>query len=179
MKRIIPILILASLIFSCSNIKNKEASEELSVLRTQLDSLKSSRTANDMTRQIKTFLTFQKEDAEDAMNFYVRLFNNSRIIDIKRWGKEESGKEGTIMLATFSLNGNLFMCSDSPPIHDWDFTPGVSNWVDCKSDEEIERLYSELSVDANVIFPLDSYSFSPKFAFLEDKFGVSWQLNLN
>ncbi len=79
------------------------------------------------------------------MNFYIELFDNSKIINIKRWGKEGAGKEGTIMHATFSLNKKLFMCSDSPPIHDWDFTPAVSNYVECKNENELELLFTKLS----------------------------------
>jgi len=132
----------------------------------------------DMTRQIATFLTFQKGDAEQAMNLYMELFENSSIVDVKRWGAGAPGKEGSIMHATFKLNGNLFMCSDSPAIHDWDFTPAVSNYVDCEDEDELERLFKALSKDGKIMMPLNNYGFSQKFGFVEDKFGVSWQLNL-
>ena len=117
MKRITSILFLALLTYSCSDFnQNNEKSEELIQLRAELDSLNKLKTENPYDRkgQIATFLTFQKEDAEQAMNFYVELFDNSKIVNLKRWGKEEPGKEGTIMHATFNLNGKLFMCSDSP-----------------------------------------------------------------
>lgn len=128
--------------------------------------------------QIATFLTFQDNNAENAMNFYVELFDNSRIIEIKRWGEDASNKEEMIMLASFELNGNLFMCSDSPPIHDWGFTPAVSNYIECKNDGELVRLFTELSKNGKVMMPLNNYGFSKKFGFVEDQFGVSWQLNL-
>ncbi|NER12107.1 VOC family protein [Leptobacterium flavescens] len=131
-----------------------------------------------MEGQITTFLTFQKEDAEQAMNFYVELFSNSKIIDLQRWGKEGPAKEGTIMLATFSLNGKLFKCSDSPPVHDWDFTPAVSNYVECTDENELQRLFANLSENGAVMLPPDNYGWSQKFAFVQDRFGVSWQLNL-
>jgi len=131
-----------------------------------------------MTGQIATFLTFQKEDAEEAMNFYIGLFDSSNIVDLKRWTKEGPGKEGTIMHATFNLNGKLFMCSDSPAIHAWDFTPAVSNYVECVDDSEIDQLFAKLSENGKVMMPLDNYGFSQKFGFVEDRFGVSWQLNL-
>ncbi|NRA94069.1 MAG: VOC family protein [Psychroserpens sp.] len=128
--------------------------------------------------EIATFLTFQKENAEQAMNFYVETFDNSKIEDIKRWGKEAPGKEGTIMHATFNLNGRLFMCSDSPPIHEWGFTPAVSNYVECRDSTEINRLFTKLSENGQVMMPLNNYGFSNMFGFVEDQFGVSWQLNL-
>ncbi|MEM0939871.1 MAG: VOC family protein [Bacteroidota bacterium] len=99
------------------------------------------------------------------MNFFV---NRSYV---QRYRKDGPAKEGGILLATFELNGSRFACSDSYIKHEWTFTPGISNWVDCKSDQEIENLYSKLSVNGNVIFPLDSYSFSPKFAFLKTDSG--------
>lgn len=176
MRRITSILFLALLTFSCSDLKQKE----LTQLRAELDSLKKEKSErpNDIKGEIATFLTFQKEDAEEAMNFYIELFDNSGIVSVKRWGKEGPGKEGTIMHATFKLNGSLFMCSDSPPIHDWDFTPGVSNYVECKNDRELEHLFTKLSENGKVMMPLNNYGFSQKFGFVADRFGVSWQLNL-
>ena len=132
----------------------------------------------DMNQKIIPFLTFQKNDAEQAMNLYVNLFENSQIVDIQRWGAEGPGKEGTIMRALFELNGQTFLCSDSPPVHDWDFTPAVSNYVECEDEEEIERLFSNLSDNGQVAMPLNDYGFSQKFGWVIDRFGVSWQLNL-
>jgi len=129
-------------------------------------------------QRITPFLTFQNNDAEDAMNFYISLFDNSKVISMQRWGKDEPGKEGTIMHATFELDGQTFMCSDSPPIHNWNFTPAVSNYVECKNEEEIDRLFSKLSENGEVAMPLNNYGFSQKFAWVVDRFGVSWQLNL-
>ena len=131
-----------------------------------------------MNQKIITFLTFQKEDAEQAMNFYVGLFDNSKIVNLKRWGKEGPGKEGRIMHATFNLNGKLFMCSDSPPIHNWDFTPAVSNFVECEDESELKGLFTKLSENGEVAMPLDNYGFSQKFGWVVDQFGVSWQSNL-
>jgi predicted 3-demethylubiquinone-9 3-methyltransferase (glyoxalase superfamily) len=144
------------------------------------DSIKSMVTKNryTMNQKIVTSLTFQDNNAEQAMSFYVELFDNSRVIDVHRWGKEGPGKEGTVMQAVFELNGQKFMCSDSPPIHNWDFTPAVSNYVECESEEEMERLFSKLSENGAVAMPLDNYGFSQKFGWVIDRFGVSWQLNL-
>lgn len=132
----------------------------------------------EIKQQLSVSLTFQKNDAEEAMNFYVSLFENSKVFDIHRWGKEGPGKEGTIMMATFELNGMRFICSDSPPVHDWDFSPAVSIYFECESEEEIERLFSKLSENGAVAMPLNNYGFSQKFGWVVDRFGVSWQLNL-
>ena len=112
------------------------------------------------------------------MNFYVGLFENSSIIDVQRYGKDGPAKEGTIMMATFKLNGSKFACSDSYIKHEWNFTPGVSIFVECKTNNEIDRLFEKLSENGEILLPLDNYGWSSKFAFIEDKFGVSWQLNL-
>ena len=181
MKKITTILFLVLLVCNCSEVKqNNEKSEELIYLRAELDSLKKLKTENlnDVNGQIATFLTFQKENAEQAMNFYLSLFDNSEVVKLIRWGKEGPGKEGTIMHATFHLNGQQFMCSDSPAIHDWDFTPAVSNYVECKDENELKRLFKKLSENGNIMMPLNNYGFSQKFGFVEDKFGISWQLNL-
>lgn len=176
MKKLTSILILCITIYSCSDYKqNEKVNNELNLLRTELDSLKK---LNTVENQIATFLTFQKENAEQAMNFYVELFDNSKIINIKRWGKDGPGKEGTIMHATFNLNGKLFMCSDSPAIHDWDFTPAVSNYVECVNTKQLEHFFTKLSDNGKVMMPLGNYGFSQKFGFVVDQFGVSWQLNL-
>lgn len=131
-----------------------------------------------MKQQITTFLTFQKNNAEEAMNFYVDLFDNSKVIDIQRYDKNGQGKEGTVVKAIFELNGTRFVCSDSFIQHDWDFTPAVSSWVECGSKEELERLYKALAEKGDIKMPKDNYGFSQQFAFVEDRFGVSWQLNL-
>lgn len=131
-----------------------------------------------MKNQMITSLTFQDKNAEKAMNFYVKLFDNSKIIEVKRWGKEGPVEEGTIMQATFELDGNLFMCSDSPPVHDWDFSPAVSKFIQCEDESELEHLFSKLSENGKVTMPLNNYGFSQKFGWVIDQFGVSWQLNL-
>ena len=131
-----------------------------------------------MKQQMIRSLTFQNNQAEAAMNFYVALFENSTIINIKRWTKGGPVEEGKIMQATFELDGNLFMCSDSLPVHDWDFSPAFSNYLECENEEEIERLFSKLSKNGTVMMPLDNYGFSQKFGWIVDQFGVSWQLNI-
>jgi len=131
-----------------------------------------------MKKPMMTSLTFQDNNAENAMNFYVELFDNSEIIQVQRWGKDGPVEEGKIMHATFTLDGNLFMCSDSPSVHDWGFTPAVSTYLECENETKLERLFLKLSENGNVAMPLNDYGFSQKFAWVIDPFGVSWQLNL-
>lgn len=183
MNKIIQILILLSLLgVSCSDSKQeKDKVLEMEKLKTENDSLKTIVLKNKtiMKKQMIRSLTFQDGNAEKAMNFYVELFSNSKVINITRWGKGAPTEEGKIMQATFELDGNLFMCSDSPPIHAWNFTPAVSNYIECENETEIETLFSKLSANGKVMMELANYGFSEKFAFIEDQFGVSWQLNLN
>jgi predicted 3-demethylubiquinone-9 3-methyltransferase (glyoxalase superfamily) len=128
--------------------------------------------------KITTFLMFDGK-AEQAMNFYVSLFENSRIIHITRYGKEGPGIEGSVMHAIFSLGGQQFMAIDSNAKHDFTFTPAISLYVRCDTEEEIARLYKDLSEGGAKLMPLDSYPFSDRFAWVNDRFGVSWQLDLS
>lgn len=172
MKFYTTILSLIMLTLSCSSIKN-ESVKNIKGTHIELAD------ANNTKEQISTFLTFQNGEAEQAMNFYISLFENSKIINVKRWGADGPSLEGKIMHATFSLNGSTFMCSDSPPIHEWGFTPAVSNYVECIDENHLQNLFTKLSEDGQVMMPLDNYGFSQKFGFLVDQFGVSWQLNLD
>lgn len=181
MKRIIPILFFSIAILSCSNSKQtREQQKELEKLRTELKDLRASvaKKTIETKNQLSTFLTFQENNAEEAMNFYIGLFENSRIIDIQRHEKGGPAKEGTLFYAKFELNGSQYMCSDSYMKHEWDFSPAVSNFVECKSEKELNTLFSKLSENGKIMMPLDNYGFSQKFGFIEDRFGVSWQLNL-
>jgi predicted 3-demethylubiquinone-9 3-methyltransferase (glyoxalase superfamily) len=127
--------------------------------------------------KITTFLMFDGK-AEEAMNFYTSLFDQSEIISIQRYGANEAGAEGTVRHATFSLNGQVFMCIDSNVKHEFTFTPAMSLYVTCDTEEEIDRLFEKLSQDGTVLMPVAAYPFSKKFGWVTDKFGVSWQLNL-
>ena len=128
-------------------------------------------------QKICTFLMFSGK-AEDAMNFYTSLFDRSEIINITRYGANEAGKEGTVFHATFSLNGQEFMCIDSSVEHGFTFTPAISLYVRCDTQAEIDKLFDKLSQDGKVLMPLSAYPFSERFAWIEDKYGVSWQLGL-
>ena len=179
MKKIISILTVSSLIFmSCTD--SKDILEKVEKLQVANDSLINVLEMNNVAKknQITPFLTFQDNNAETAMNFYIELFDNSKVVNIQRWGKDAPVEEGKILHATFSLNGKMFMFSDSPPIHEWGFTPAVSNYIDCENETELVNLFSKLSENGKIMMPLDNYGFSQKFGFVEDQFGVSWQLNL-
>nr|WP_295932054.1 VOC family protein [uncultured Dyadobacter sp.] len=133
---------------------------------------------NDMKNQITTFLTFQENDAEEAMKFYVGLFDNSKILDLQRHGAGGPAKEGSILVARFELNGRQFICSDSYIKHGWTFSPAISLFVECRTESELETLFRNLADNGKVFMPLDNYGFSRKFGWVGDKFGVTWQLNL-
>lgn len=112
------------------------------------------------------------------MNLYVSLFPNSEIIDIVRYGPGDAGPEGSVMRASFSVGGQTVLCTDSVVQHAFTFTPAFSLLVECESEEEIRRLSSALAEGGGTLMPLDSYGFSRLFAWLNDRFGVSWQLTL-
>jgi predicted 3-demethylubiquinone-9 3-methyltransferase (glyoxalase superfamily) len=128
-------------------------------------------------QKIKTFLMFDGK-AEEAINYYLSVFDQAEILSIHRYGANEAGAKGTVSHATFSLSGQVFMCMDSNVKHDFTFTPSISLYVACATEEEINRLFEKLSQDGNVFMPLTTYPFSEKFGWVADKYGVSWQLNL-
>ena len=130
-----------------------------------------------MATKITPFLMFEGK-AEEAMNFYVSLFENSRVTSIKRYGPGEAGAEGSVMQAAFSVAGQTVMCIDSPMKHNFTFTPSISLFVDCGSEAEIDKLFAKLSESGQVMMPPGDYGFSRKFAWVSDRFGVPWQLNL-
>jgi predicted 3-demethylubiquinone-9 3-methyltransferase (glyoxalase superfamily) len=129
-----------------------------------------------MATTVTTHLMFEGA-AEEAMNVYVSLFPDSEITGIERYGASE-GPEGKVKVATFTLAGRTFMCIDSPVKHDFTFTPAMSVFVDFDSQAELDDVFNQLSTRGSVLMPLDNYGFSRRFGWLQDRFGVSWQLNL-
>lgn len=127
--------------------------------------------------KVTPFLMFEG-NAEEAMNYYTSLIERSKITNIVRYGANESGTEGSVMQATFTLKDQEFMCIDSNVKHQFTFTPSFSIFLTCDSEEEIDRLYSSLTDGGQVMMPLGDYFFSKKFGWVSDKFGVSWQLTL-
>lgn len=128
--------------------------------------------------EVKPFLMFSGQ-AEEAMNFYVNLFDNSKIIESTIYGRDEAGKAGLVRQAVFSLNGQEIMCIDSPIKHEFGFTPAISLYVTWFDEERMVRCYKRIADGGHVLMPLDKYDFSLKFAWIQDKFGVSWQFNLS
>ena len=129
-----------------------------------------------MAKSITTFLMFNG-CAEQAINFYVSLFTHSKIDLIERYSDDEGGEEGTVKFARIIINGLTLMCIDSNQKHDFKFTPSISLFVDCLSQIEIEHLYKSFMEEGKALMPLDDYGFSEQFAWVTDRFGVSWQLN--
>jgi predicted 3-demethylubiquinone-9 3-methyltransferase (glyoxalase superfamily) len=117
-------------------------------------------------------------NAEKAMKFYVSLFPDAEVLDVVRYGPNEPGVEGSTKKGRVSIGGQSIIFIDSTVKHDFSFTPAFSFFVECKSDEEIGYLHSELSAGGTVFMPLGDHGFSRKFAWIGDQFGVSWQLNL-
>ena len=130
-----------------------------------------------MARSITPFLMFDGV-AEDAMNFYVSLFKGSEIVHIDRYGPGEPGKDGSVKTANFVLAGQQLMCIDSPAKHDFSFTPSMSLFVNCEDEDEIREAFLQLSSGGSELMPLGDYGFSKQFCWLNDRYGVSWQLNL-
>jgi len=125
------------------------------------------------------FLMFQNADAEEAMTFYTSIIEDSEITSINRYGAEGPGEEGTVMTATFTIKGQEFMCIDSHIKHGFTFTPAFSIFLDCSSEEEIDSLYEKLLDGGSALMPLGNYGFSQKFGWVNDCFGVSWQMTLD
>jgi predicted 3-demethylubiquinone-9 3-methyltransferase (glyoxalase superfamily) len=130
-----------------------------------------------MTQSITTFLMFEGR-AEEAMRLYLSLFPNSEIVQMRKYGPEGPGPDGSIMHAIFALNGQPVMISDSFVKHAFTFTPSTSFFVQCDDTAEHERLFGALSEGGQVMMPPGNYGFSQHFAWCSDRFGVSWQLNL-
>lgn len=126
----------------------------------------------------KPFLMFQGGTAHAALDLYLATFPDSGIVRVVHWAQGEAGPVGTIKIAVFTICGQEFMCSDSPVKHDFEFTPSSSTFVDFDSVEELERVFSVLSEGGKILMPLDNYGFSQRFGWVNDRFGVSWQLNL-
>lgn len=128
-----------------------------------------------------TFLMFVGDNfgkAEEAIKFYTSLLPNSEIkkIDYFKEG-EPGGKEGVVKHATFTIDKQEYMAIDSLG-HEFTFTPATSIYVNCDSEDEINNLYTKLLDGGKAMMPIDNYGFSKKFAWIADKYGLSWQLNL-
>ncbi|MET0294907.1 MAG: VOC family protein [Phenylobacterium sp.] len=131
-----------------------------------------------MTQSVNTFLMFQDGRAEEAITFYVSLIEGSEIISLVRYGPEGPGAEGSVFQAAFRLAGHACRAFDSPVKHAFEFTPSTSIFIDCDSEAEVNRLFAALSDGGQVMMPVGDYGFSRRFGWTNDRFGVSWQINM-
>ncbi len=116
--------------------------------------------------------------ADEAIRWYASLIADSQIAAVDRYGPNEHEPEGFVRMARFTLAGRSYMAIDSAGPHKFTFTPAISIFVNCESEAELEKLYEAFSAGGEALMPLDNYGFSRKFAWVQDRFGVSWQLNL-
>jgi predicted 3-demethylubiquinone-9 3-methyltransferase (glyoxalase superfamily) len=141
------------------------------------------------TQKLTLFLAF-RGDAEDAVEFYTSLFKDSEMVQIVRARPEDPGwVDGTLQHAIFTLAGQQFMCVNIPPPdnhlykiapwHEFNFNPGMTIYVHANTEDEFDRLYEALSEKGEIYLPAASYGFSPKFAWLNDRYGISWRINLS
>ena len=123
------------------------------------------------------FLMFEGR-AEEALTFYCKTIPGSRIVEVDRYDAGQPGPEGSIKLARAEIAGLEVLASDSYVKHAFTFTPSISLFVTCTSEDEQSRIVKDLGEGGGVLMPLDNYGFSRRFAWLNDRFGVSWQINL-
>jgi predicted 3-demethylubiquinone-9 3-methyltransferase (glyoxalase superfamily) len=114
-------------------------------------------------QKITPFLWFDGK-AEEAMNFYVSIFKNSKIGNVIRYGEAGPGPRGTVMSATFTLEGQEFFALNGGP--QFSFTPAISFFVNCETQREVDELWEKLSAGGE----------KSRCGWLKDKYGLSWQI---
>jgi predicted 3-demethylubiquinone-9 3-methyltransferase (glyoxalase superfamily) len=114
-------------------------------------------------QKITPFLWFDG-DAEEAMNFYVSIFKNAKIVNVTRYGETGPGPEGMVMTATFQLDGQEFIALNGGP--QFKFTEAISFLVNCETQEEVDDLWEKLSEGGK----------KERCGWLKDKYGLSWQI---
>ena len=114
-------------------------------------------------QKISPFLWFDHQ-AEEAVNFYVSIFKNSKIVTTSRYGDEGPGPKGTVMVVRFQLEGQEFMALNGGP--QFTFSPAISFVVHCKNQSEVDELWEKLSAGGA----------KHQCGWLQDRFGVSWQV---
>ncbi|HEV7766055.1 MAG TPA: VOC family protein [Thermoanaerobaculia bacterium] len=115
-------------------------------------------------QKITPFLWFN-DQAEEAMNFYVSIFKNSKIGNVTRYGDAGPGPKGGVMSATFELDGEELYALNGGPM--FKFTPAISFFVSCETQEEVDELWDKL---------LDGGGMPNQCGWLQDKFALSWQI---
>ena len=114
-------------------------------------------------QKITPFLWFDGH-AEEAMNFYVSIFKNSKVGRVTRYAEGGPGPKGTVMSATFQLDGQEFMALNGGPL--FSFTPAISFFVNCETQEEVDELWEKLSAGGK----------KERCGWLKDRYGLSWQI---
>jgi predicted 3-demethylubiquinone-9 3-methyltransferase (glyoxalase superfamily) len=114
-------------------------------------------------QKITPFLWFD-DKAEEAMNFYVSIFRNSKRGRISRYGDAGPGPKGTVMVATFQLEGQDFIALNGGP--HFKFTEAISLVVNCETQDEVDAFWDKLSEGGS----------KGQCGWLKDKFGLSWQI---
>jgi predicted 3-demethylubiquinone-9 3-methyltransferase (glyoxalase superfamily) len=114
-------------------------------------------------QKITPFLWFD-DRAEEAMNFYVSIFKNSKVGRVTRYGDGGPGPKGTVMSATFQLDGQEFFALNGGPL--FKFTEAISFFVNCETQQEVDELWEKLSAGGE----------KSRCGWLKDKYGLSWQI---
>jgi len=114
-------------------------------------------------QKITPFLWFN-DQAEEAMNFYTAIFKNSKIGSVSRYGEGGPGPQGSVMTATFQLDGQEFMALNGGP--EFPFTEAISLFVNCETQAEVDELWAKLSEGGE----------KGRCGWLKDKYGLSWQI---
>ena len=124
---------------------------------------------------ITPFIWFDHQ-AEEVASFYTSIFRDGEILEIKHYGKDAREPEGTVLSVTMRLAGREFVAMNGGPY--FSLTPAISFYVDCETEEEQKALWDMLSEQGIVLMDLGPYEFSESFGWVQDRYGVSWQLNL-
>ncbi len=131
-------------------------------------------------QKITPFLWFDN-NAEEAVNFYTSLFDDSKILNITRYneaGAKASGqKAGSAMTVAFKLEGQNFTALNGGPYYK--LNQSISLFAYCESDAKIEKVYNKLCEGGTIFFPLDKYDWGLRYAWVQVKFGLSWQLDVD
>ncbi len=114
--------------------------------------------------KITPFLWFNN-NAEEAMNFYISVFKNSKIGKVSRYPEGSPAPAGSVMTATFQIEGQEFIVLNGGPV--FKFTEAISFVVNCETQEEVDEYWEKLTADGGV---------ESQCGWLKDKFGLSWQI---
>jgi predicted 3-demethylubiquinone-9 3-methyltransferase (glyoxalase superfamily) len=120
---------------------------------------------------------FQGGKAQAAVDLYASVFPGFIVVFMEKYGPHDPAA-GLIKMAKIDFQGHQLIVIDSPIPHKFDFTPSMSLFVDFDQAADLDRTFNRLAEGGDVKMPLGDYGFSPRFGWLTDLFGVSWQLNL-